>query len=93
MNATASDIRELRTLEEFQASTTEGTGFLIVTDRSTPTHVHRAKCPAVQAQHFVTKVIKNAGKRGRYYLAPTLEAAQARFRSGRLCAVCHPERT
>ena len=92
MTANAGEIRELRTLEEFQAAVATGVGFLVVTDRSTPTHVHRVKCPAVQVQHFVTKVVTNGGKRGRYYHCTSLEAVQTRFRSARFCGVCHPER-
>ena len=92
MNANVGEIRELKTLPEFEAAAAAGTGFLVVTDRSTPTHVHRAKCPAVQAQHFLTKVVTNGGRRGRYYQCFALDAAQSRFRSARFCGVCHPER-
>ncbi|MCC7139753.1 MAG: hypothetical protein IT460_15125 [Planctomycetes bacterium] len=92
MTTGVGEIRELRTLPDFEAVVAAGVGFLVVTDRSTPTHVHRAKCPAVQAQHFVTKVVTNGGKRGRYYHCMTLEAVQTRFRSARWCGVCHPER-
>jgi hypothetical protein len=92
MNANVGEIRELRTLAEFDATVAAGVGLLVVTDRSTPTHVHRVKCAAVQAQHFITKVVTNAGKRGRYYHALALDSVQSRFRSARFCGVCHPER-
>ena len=48
MNANVGEIRELKSLPDFETVIATGTGFLVVTDRSTPTHVHRAKCPAVQ---------------------------------------------
>jgi len=92
MNANVGEIRELRTLPDFESAVATGLGFLVVTDRSTPTHVHRVKCPAVQVQHFVTKVVTNGGKRGRYYQCEGIDAIQTRFRSARLCGVCHPER-
>lgn len=91
MNTTGGDIRELSTLADFEAAVTGGAGFLVITDRSTPTHIHRAKCPALQAAHFVTKVVTNLARRGRYYHAATLEAAQARF-TARLCGVCRPDK-
>lgn len=92
MNANFGDIRELRSLPDFEATVSSGLGLLVVTDRSTPTHVHRVKCPAVQAQHFVTKVVTNGAKRGRYYHCPAIDSIQSRFRSARFCGVCHPER-
>jgi hypothetical protein len=91
MTTFAGEIRELTSLPAFEAAVAAGLGFLVITDRSTPTHIHRAKCPALAAQHFVTKVVTNGGRRGRYYHAPALEAAQARF-TARLCGVCHPDR-
>lgn len=92
MNTTGGEeIRELTTLEAFQAATTDAGAFLVVTDRSTPTRVHRSGCAAVQPQHFITKVVTNGGKRGRYFRAASFAAAQARFTS-RPCGVCHPDR-
>jgi hypothetical protein len=88
---TGGEIRELTTLPAFEATIAAGLGFLVITDRSTPTHIHRAKCPAIAANHFVTKVVTNGGRRGRYYHAPDLATAQTRF-TARLCGVCHPER-
>jgi hypothetical protein len=84
------DIREITTLEQFTAAVADRAAFLVVTDRSTPTRVHRTTCVAVLPQHFVTKVVTNGGKRGRYYKAPSYGAASARFTS-RPCGVCHPE--
>jgi hypothetical protein len=91
MNTLNGEIRELTNLPAFEAAIASGQGFLVITDRSTPTHIHRAKCPALAATHFVTKVVTNGGRRGRYYHATALEAAQGRF-TARLCGVCHPER-
>lgn len=91
MNASTGDVRELRSLDDFRAVTAAGVGYLVVTDRSTPTRVHRARCTAVAERHFVTKVIENGGRRGRYHHALTLEAVRARFPAGRLCVVCRPE--
>src|SRR5204863_4400203 len=88
---TSEDIREITSLEAFQAAVADGTAFLVVTDRSTPTRIHRTTCAAVLPQHFITKVVTNGGKRGRYYRANSLAAAQARFTS-RPCGVCHPDR-
>lgn len=91
MNTTVGEVRELTSLPAFEAAVAAGQGFIVITDRSTPTHVHRAKCAALAAQHFVTKVVTNGGRRGRYYHATTLESAQSRF-TARLCGVCHPDR-
>ena len=85
------EIRELTSLEAFQAAVADSAAFLVVTDRSTPTRVHRTTCVAVLPQHFITKVVTNGGKRGRYYRASSFAAAQARFTS-RACGVCHPDR-
>lgn len=84
------EIREITTLEAFQAAVADRIAFLVVTDRSTPTRVHRTTCVAVLPQHFVTKVVTNGGKRGRYYKAATYASAATRFTS-RPCGVCHPE--
>ena len=87
----AEEIRELSTLEAFQAAMSDGAAFLVVTDRSTPTRIHRTTCATVLPQHFVTKVVTNLCKRGRYYKASSFAAASARFTS-RACGVCHPDR-
>ena len=90
INAMGAEIREIRTLVEFETLVSAGAGYIVVTDRSTPTHVHEARCPALGKAHFVTKVVTNACRRGRYYFAPTYEAATARFPRGRACGVCRP---
>jgi hypothetical protein len=92
MNTSDGEVRELRSVPEFEAAIASGAGLLVVTDRSTPTHVHRIGCAAIQMQHFVTKVVTNGAKRGRYYHSPGMDAITARFRSARCCGVCHPDR-
>ena len=87
----ADEVRELSTLENFQAAMADASAFLVVTDRSTPTRVHRTTCATVLPQHFITKVVTNGCKRGRYFKATSFAAAQARFTS-RACGVCHPDR-
>lgn len=87
----ADEIREITTLEGFQAAMADGAAFLVVTDRSTPTRIHRTTCVTVLPTHFITKVVTNQCKRGRYYKASSFAAAQARFTS-RACGVCHPDR-
>jgi hypothetical protein len=89
-SSTTEDIREITTLEAFQSAIADRAAFLVVTDRSTPTRVHRTTCAAVLPQHFVTKVVTNGAKRGRYFKAPSYGAASSRFTS-RPCGVCHPE--
>jgi hypothetical protein len=88
---TSGEIRELSSLPTFESTVAAGQGFLVITDRSTPTHIHRTRCPAIAANHFETKVVTNGGRRGRYYHATDLATAQARF-TARLCGVCHPDR-
>ena len=89
-NTRGGEIREIRTLVEFETLVAAGAGFIVVTDRSTPTHVHEAKCPALGKAHFLTKVVTNACRRGRYYFAPTFESSMARFPRARPCGVCRP---
>jgi hypothetical protein len=84
------DIQELGTLEAFQAAMADKGAFLVVTDRSTPTRIHRTTCQAVLQNHFVTKVISNGAKRGRYYKSPTYAMAATRFAS-KPCGVCRPD--
>ena len=90
MQAPSGDIHELTTLPAFSAAVTDGRGCVVVTDRSVPTRFHRAACVALKPEYFETKVLKNARKRGQYFLAPSYDSAATRF-SGKPCAVCRPD--
>ncbi len=90
MQSPSGDIQELTTLPAFTAAVAEGKGCVVVTDRSVPTRFHKASCASLKPEYFETKVLKNARKRGQYFLAPTYEAAATRF-TGKPCAVCRPD--
>lgn len=83
-------VREIATQAEFEAARTAGTGYFVVTDRSTPTRIHTLGCYAVAPEHFRVKVLENQRRRGRYFHAPTADLARARFPKGRPCGLCRP---
>jgi hypothetical protein len=90
MHAPSGDIQELTSLPAFTAAVTAASGCMVVTDRSVPTRFHRAQCQSLKPEYFEMKVMKNARRRGQYFLAPSYESAAAKF-SGKPCAVCRPD--
>ena len=83
-------VREITAEAEFGAIRALQTGCIVVTDRSTPTRIHTLLCYALGKEHFRTKVIVNARKRGRYYVAPSVDVARSRFPKGVPCGLCRP---
>ena len=65
-------MRELRTLEEFRAAQSGGV-VMLITDAANKECLHRPPCAYVTEANFETKVIKNYGKNGRYFV---LEAGE-----------------
>lgn len=49
--------------------------FIIITDSSNPTKIHKANCSFVKPENFQKKVIKNKCKNGRYYCCASLNEA------------------
>ena len=69
-------IKELLTREDYFDAVTGGEGVIVVVDSVRGRTAHPVACPTVELRHFVEKVIKNAGKNGRYYHAGSFPEAR-----------------
>ena len=90
MTTNGDGLREIRTLDDFDAVRRTGAGFVVVTDRAAGHRVHRADCHDVGRTNFETKVVLNQGRNGRYFAADAYGAAV--LVSAKPCSHCKPDR-
>jgi len=68
-------IKEIGCTEVFKACLENKSNFIIITDSSNPTKIHKANCSFVKPENFQEKVIDNKCKNGEYYCCPSLNEA------------------
>jgi hypothetical protein len=77
---------KLRTLAQFRAVVSSGTGVVITDVAGRPVfHLDPAGCAHVQEDHFGTKVIENRERNGSYFALPSLTEARRRWPQIRSC--------
>ena len=79
---------EIKTLEEFKSITSEGEGFIAITDKANPDRIHSATCSRLREDWFVEKMVTNKGKSGLYLWYPSSAAAQKANPDALGCAKC-----
>lgn len=76
----------LRTLDQFEAVVNSNAGLVITDSARRPVfHPSPQNCLHVQQSYFATKVLENEERNGSYFAAPSLTAAQRKWREVKLC--------
>ncbi len=65
----------IESMEAFKDCLENKSNFIIITDSSNPTKIHKANCSYVKQEDFQEKVIDNKCKNGRYYCCASLNEA------------------
>jgi|GEM_PF-160683 len=65
----------IESMEAFKDCLENESNFIIITDSSNPTKIHKANCSYVKQEDFQEKVIDNKCKNGRYYCCASLNEA------------------
>lgn len=66
---------KLESREAFEACLENKSNFIIITDSSNPTKIHKATCSFIKSEYFQEKVINNNSKNGEYYCCASLNDA------------------
>lgn len=81
------DDSSIVTFNDFQDCCARDDG-LIVISGSQGAVAHRSGCRYIADEHFVTKVIRNAGQQGGYWWFSHPDTASAAFTALRMCSHC-----
>jgi hypothetical protein len=65
----------IESMEAFKDCLENKSNFIIITDSSNPTKIHKANCSYVKQEDFQEKVIDNECKNGEYYCCSSLNEA------------------
>ena len=75
----------IESMEAFKDCLENKSNFIIITDSSNPTKIHKANCSYVKQEDFQEKVIDNECKNGEYYCCSSLnEANEYAFKLNKL---------
>jgi hypothetical protein len=69
-------VKELLKMEDFYDAILGGEGYVVITDAAKPAIAHPPHCPSLQGEHFKEKVVRNAGRSGRYFWVATRTEAR-----------------
>lgn len=78
---------DLTTQTAFRSRIGDGRGVIVISGGPTPV-LHMPDCRYVSEEHFVTKVIRNDARGGRYWWFAQVSAARDALGPVRCCAHC-----
>ena len=80
-------IGKIETIDEFIKIKIGKSGYIIVTDNTSPNIVHRPNCSHINLRYFKLKVIDNHCKNGQYYWVNNIELGKKIFNASE-CFIC-----
>jgi hypothetical protein len=84
------ETKEITSFDELRKLRLEDEGYIVITDSTRPTLVHKINAKCIKVESFNLKVGLNERKQGSYYWVDNLATA-AKLYGAQRCKVCKPE--
>ena len=84
------ETKEITSFEDLRRIRLSDEGYIVITDATRPTLVHKLNARCINIDSFNAKVSLNQGKQGKYYWVDTVATAAHKYGAKR-CKTCKPE--
>ena len=84
------DTKEITSFEELRKIRLADEGYIVITDVTRPTLVHKLNARCINIDSFNLKVSLDQGKQGKYYWVDSVATAAHKYGAKR-CKTCKPE--